>query len=1137
MTDREPASHEASSGPASDMRALFTASGRLGGDLLAVDWHATPLGPIDSWPQSLKTIMQVVLTSRFSMWMAWGPELTFFANETYVRDTLGAKYPWALGRPASEVWAEIWPDIGPRIKRVMQTGEASWEESLLLILERSGYPEETYHTFSYSPLVDESRSIAGMLCVVQEDTERVIAEQRMAILRDLGSALTAARTEDEVFTTATARLAGDLGTLPFSLVYLFEDDESARLVLSAGVAPGHPVAEQASPVATSRWRLGEVQAGHTALVEDLPGLFEQVPAGAWDEPASSALVVPLRGRPNERPYGAFVAGLNRYRLLDEGYEGFVRLIATQIAASVSNARAYEAERRRAERLAELDRAKTAFFTNVSHEFRTPLTLLLGPATDALRDGENVLLPEQHARLELVHRNGERLLRLVNTLLDFSRLEAGREVAHLEPVDLSDYTTGLAELFRPAVERAGLVLEVDCEPIGDVLVDREMVTKMLSNLLSNALKFTFSGGITVRVRKLVEDGTPAAELSVSDTGIGIAPDEQAHLFERFHRVEGARARTHEGSGIGLALVAELAAIQGGSVYAESVPEQGSTFTVRFPLASARLEGAAPSTAGPDAALAGIAAGFVEEALRWLEPDDASLDGAAPGRTALLDGDDTRARVLIVDDNADMRRYVRSLLADDYLVDAARDGAVALEMIEAATPDLVLTDVMMPRLDGFGLLRALRADPATTQIPIIMLSARAGEEAAIEGLDSGADDYLIKPFSALELLARVRSNLELERVRREASRQEHRIADELQRSMMPSPTISSDSLGIATYYQPGVRGTQVGGDWYDVIEAGAGRTILLIGDVMGRGVRAAAVMSQIRATARAFAQLGLAPADVLELMDLTVRELDEQLVTCIYAIYDSTDSSLVYASAGHLPPLLATPAGTTMRLTDALGPPLGAGPVPRTQARAVIPAGATIVFYTDGLVEQRGSDLDKRIDALAAHLAAHAGQAPLPATLAEHLCPDGADDDIAILTVQVPEAEPSWESVSIDVPANEAAVAMARWSVSETLERWAIPRPTIDDVVLLTSELVTNAIIHGRPPVELHLRRSRSELLLEVLDAANYLPRIVRPATTDEHGRGLQIVTRLAGRWGIRMTDGGKAVWCTTPISPQSARARA
>jgi len=213
---------------------VFAGAGEVGRHHAAVDWSATPLGPPDGWPQSLRTVVGMLLTSRFSMWMAWGPDLTFFCNDAYRRDTLGTKYPWALGRSAREVWAEIWPDIGPRIATVLRTGEATWDEALQLFLERSGYPEETYHTFSYSPLTDDEGARVGMLCVVSEDTDRVIGERRMTILRDLGSDQAAVRTETEVFDSVRRHLGADRQTLPFTATYLF-DSGVARLACTTGI--------------------------------------------------------------------------------------------------------------------------------------------------------------------------------------------------------------------------------------------------------------------------------------------------------------------------------------------------------------------------------------------------------------------------------------------------------------------------------------------------------------------------------------------------------------------------------------------------------------------------------------------------------------------------------------------------------------------------------------------------------------------------------------------------------------------------------------------------------------------------------------------------------------------------------------
>jgi signal transduction histidine kinase/DNA-binding response OmpR family regulator/anti-sigma regulatory factor (Ser/Thr protein kinase) len=1261
----------------SNAEAALRAGGPVGEMLLRVDWASTPVGPLGAWPDSLTSYVSAVLRSRFSMWMAWGQELTFFCNDAYRRDTLGRKYPWALGRPAREVWAEIWGEIGPRIDAVMSTGRSTWDEALMLFLQRSGYREETYHTFSYSPLTDEGGAIAGMLCVVREDTERAIAARRMETLRDLGSEPTVVRNTKEALEVAARHLGGNDRDLPFTLLYALDPGSaSAQLMATSGIRGGHPAAPERlgggreQPV----WPLDAVASGQTVVVDDLAARWRDLPTGAWEDPPTHALVLPLTQQGAHGPAGFLVAGLNRHRPLDDGYRAFVGLVAGQVAAALGAARAYEEERERAEQLAELDRAKTAFFTNVSHEFRTPLTLMLGPADDALADEQHPLEHRQRERVEVMRRNALRLLKLVNTLLDFSSIGSGKLQASFEPVDLGRYTAELAGAFSDATERVGLALVIDCPPLPQpVWVDADSWAKIVLNLLSNALKFTPDGRITVRLRA----AGAMAELSVADTGIGIAPEEQGALFERFYRATATGARSHEGSGIGLALVAELAELHGGQVSVDSALGQGSTFTVRVPLDRPEAApGEAPPPAAADAgdppavfADRGGASrrieGFVAEAMRW-------LDSSAPAPSATddaLGGD--RPRILVIDDNADMLAYIADVLAQDYAVITASNGATGVELARADPPDLVLSDVMLPGLDGFGVLAALRADEATALVPVVLLSARAGEESTVEGLDAGADDYLTKPFSVRELRARVRSNLELDRVRRvrarlernqvlldqaqrlarvgsweidadsgtmtltdelrrqlhlegdepgplgldwvlanrvhpddvatvraevaaafegkaidyhlrfvqpdgttrvfraigevekdrdgrplrlrgsnqditdqlvaeqalaaaaaerEAAAREHRIADELQRSLLPAPAFAPDNIAIATFYRPGAEGTQVGGDWFDVIELGAGRTALVIGDVMGRGVKAAAVMGQLRASVRAYARLDLPPADVLELLDATVRELgEEHIVTCVYAVYDPYDHSLAYANAGHLPPLILPPGKPPERLRAAAGPPLGSGPVTLPAARVVLPAGTVIALYTDGLVERRQRDLDDGIDAFAAALAEVEDPSAALAGIVDSLLPDGGDDDVAVLLGRTRLDGGATTSVLLHVQRDEDAIHPVRAFVRERLEAWKVPAPTVDDAILVASELVTNAIIHGLPPVELRVRRTDARLVLEVIDGASYLPRRLRPSPEDEHGRGLQIVSHLAERWGIRPVPGGKTLWCELAVA--------
>jgi signal transduction histidine kinase len=743
------------------------------------DWTKTPLGAIEGWPQSLKTVVRTVLTSRFAMWMGWGPDLTFLYNDDYARMTLGGKHPWALGKPSREVWKEIWDDIGPRIQRVLATGEATWDEALLLFLERSGYREETYHTFSYSPLSGDDGKVAGHLCVVTEETDRVIGERRLKTLRSLAGELSRTITQEDVVDCIVRCLGENQKDLPFTLTYLLTGDgKEARLACRTGIPENHPAApETISLTAKSQvWPIGALLDGKdSVIVENLLEQFESVPSGFWDKSPWRALLLPItsQGQDKDRPAGVIVAALNPYRPLDVNYAGFINLIAGQIAASIANARAYEAEKKRAEALAEIDRAKTAFFSNVSHEFRTPLTLMLGPLEDLLARSHTHLSPTAKEQLDLVNRNGARLLRLVNTLLDFSRIEAGRVEAIYQATDLARFTSDLASVFRSATDKAGLLLVVDCPDLGEpVYVDRDMWEKVVLNLISNAFKFTFDGEIIVSVHRVGS----TAELRVRDTGVGIPPEAIPRLFERFHRVPNMRSRTYEGSGIGLALVHELVKLHGGSIRTESVVGEGSTFVVSIPFGQNHL---ASGQMGGSRSLSSTAVGakpFVEEALRWL-PDETDRSGEAfsvhdellPVPCPPMSQGAVRPRVLIADDNADMRQYLARLLSEQYEVETVADGQAALQTAHEHLPDLIVSDVMMPVLDGFELLKALRADESTRAIPVILLSARAGEESRVEGMQAGADDYLIKPFSARELLARVSGRLEIARLQRDRESQ--------------------------------------------------------------------------------------------------------------------------------------------------------------------------------------------------------------------------------------------------------------------------------------------------------------------------------------------------------------------------------
>jgi PAS domain S-box-containing protein len=514
------------------------------------------------------------------------------------------------------------------------------------------------------------------------------------------------------------------------------------------------------------------------IIEHLSETFAKVPPGPWTDPPHTAVVVPIPSNKQHEIAGLMIAGVSARLKLDQYYSDFFNLVRTQVATAIANARAYEEERKRAEALAELDRAKTVFFSNVSHEFRTPLTLMLGPLEDALSPNGG-LSAENRERLGVAHRNSLRLLKLVNTLLDFSRIEAGRIGASFEPADVAALTAELASVFRSAIERAGLRLAVNCSPLPEpVYIDREMWEKIVFNLLSNAFKFTFQGEIEISLRRAAD----GVELAVRDTGTGIPAADIPHLFERFYRVSNARGRTFEGSGIGLALVQELVKLHGGTVSVDSEMGRGSTFTVTIALGKAHLPAdriAAPHTL----ASTGVRAeAYVQEALGWLADgtatgwDSGGVLFASEQQPALNAAAGARPHILLADDNADIRYYVQHLLGGRYSVEPVADGRLALRAARERAPDLVLTDVMMPGMDGFALLKELRQDDQLKTVPVIILSARAGEEARVEGMEAGADDYLVKPFSAKELLACVGAHVGLARVRREAARVEQELRAE-------------------------------------------------------------------------------------------------------------------------------------------------------------------------------------------------------------------------------------------------------------------------------------------------------------------------------------------------------------------------
>ena len=614
----------------------------------------------------------------------------------------------------------------------------------------------------------------------QDGTDRpehpALLQRRMRALRNLGHIAQKSHSVRSGLELATLSLGdGDLA-LPFLLCYALEDDgKTARLIAHFGIEAARPASpRQVSLAAGGIWPFAEAAAQYQPFL--VPYVQARCPGLVADgdrEPIERVYMLPIRAG-KERPVALIVAAISPRWPAEESDATFFDLLAGSLATIVAVAVVRESERKHTEARAEFDREKIAFFSNISHEFRTPLTLMLGPIEDELGERDEPLPPDRHARLETAHRNSLRLLRMVNTLLDFSHIEAGRLQASFEPLDLVALTEDLATNYRPAIENAGLRLSFRLEPIADpVFVDREMWTKIVLNLLSNALKHTFKGGITVSLF-LSDDSKEHVELRVDDTGTGISSKELPRLFQRFHRIKGGRSRSNEGTGVGLALVRALVNLHGGEVGVVSREGLGSSFRVRLRRGSAHL----PPERVVKGARAFVAngshvSGYVEEALHWSK----EADGASEGRNLDLGDSDefpaakasSRGRVLCADHNPDMRNYLTRLLGKHYDVLAVAAGKAALTAAIERPPDIIVLEAMLPDRDGYSLVKELRSIEGTRFIPIILLSARAGEDAALEGLEAGADDYLVKPFSGKAFLARVRSSLELARLRKESADQ--------------------------------------------------------------------------------------------------------------------------------------------------------------------------------------------------------------------------------------------------------------------------------------------------------------------------------------------------------------------------------
>ncbi len=682
----------------------------------------------------------MMLTSSFPivLWLDT-EELFLIYNDAYI-PILADRHPAALGQRGQYAWWDVWEPVRPMLASVIATGEATWSYDLMLPIVTGGRRRERYFTFTYSPLVSEDGTTFGLICPSFETTDRVLSQRRLQLLNDVASAVMDTNTIDDAVQAAVAACA-ERPDVPFVAMYV-GDPEVSDVTLRAATPSVLPLLPPTLAALTTSSAVPQTRA-EMRVIDNVAALIDGVDEALGGDCPDHALLIPLGEGPAA---GALLVGTNPLCLLDDQYVGFCQLLADQLSSAMASAVSYEQQRRRAEALTELDHAKTAFLTNVSHELRTPLTLLLGPLEDAL----SATTPDSVManRLTTARRNAGRLQRLVDSLLDFSRIEAGRVTAELVCTDVGALTSHIASSFSELCQRADLDLVLDCRPaLADV--DPGLWETIVLNLMSNAVKYTLAGSITVTTH----NDKAFCRTMVRDTGVGISEADLKRLGERFFRADGTDGRSVEGTGIGLSLVRGLVELQHGTVEFESELGRGTAVTIRLP----RSAGGKPVAHSPAGLLENP---YVIEADQWVAPRTAAASDAEPAA-------DGRELVLIADDNADMRAHLERVLSARWRTVLVNDGLAAIEAIRKLRPDVVVTDVMMPRLDGFELVEEIRADPTLTATPVLMLSARAGADAVSEGFAGGADDYLPKPFRSQDLIDRVAARLSA-KARERASR---------------------------------------------------------------------------------------------------------------------------------------------------------------------------------------------------------------------------------------------------------------------------------------------------------------------------------------------------------------------------------
>ena len=740
---------------------FLTGGGEMGKLIRSKDWSINPLGPIENWPQSLRTTVSLCLSSTFPILIAWGPEHIQIYNDSY-RPICGSKHPESMGQNFKICWETALPVVGNAFDRGNE-GEGTYIKNQRMFLDRNDYLEEAFMTFSFAPIRDESGEVGGIFHPITETTDNMLSARRTQALIDIGTAIGKAKSIEQIGIITADKYDDYVLDIPFILFYQYDGvTKNLKLVSTSGIKINTQLSPECIDLNIPNTTIFPfktvLKSGKCLVVNNIDTQFGIDTCQPYTDNPNTAVILPLNISGKSEIFGFIVAGVSARRKLDKEYMNFYDLLLNSYNTAISNVYAFEQEQKRAEALAEIDRAKTAFFSNVSHEFRTPLTLILGPLDELLLNKKS--LPATIIDpIESIHRNAIRLHKLVNNLLDFSRVEAGRTKAAFQEVNLGELTTDLASSFRSIIEKAGMQLLVSCNTIKEIVfADPNMWEQIVLNLISNAFKYTLKGSINITL----EQQKNKVVLTVRDTGVGISEKELPHMFERFHRIENSLGRSHEGSGIGLSLINELVQLHKGKIFVESILGEGSTFTVEIPLGKSHFN---PAQIVPTNSFVGLPINkeaFIKEALLLLT-NDINEDQTKQLEVKIVSNKSNEAIILIVDDNLDMRNYLTRLLNPFFQIFTAKNGEDALSKISVIKPDLILSDIMMPVMDGKTMLKHIKANPLTARIPVIFLSARADKEARIDGLEAGVDDYLVKPFSADELLIKVRAHIKINKAR--------------------------------------------------------------------------------------------------------------------------------------------------------------------------------------------------------------------------------------------------------------------------------------------------------------------------------------------------------------------------------------